>query len=474
MLKRQSIRVRLLPDAQQIALMERISGCCRAIYNVALDQRRWFARPGRSITYAMQAGEIRELKAQFPWFAEAPYHCLQQALVDLETAYKNFWSGRTGSPKPRKRGMDDSFRFPDPVQLLLQGNLNVPDKRRTRSIKQATLKAPKLGAVRCVLHRAIPQGSRIMSVTISREAGNWCASIMLECDVVQPADRSGEALVGIDMGITQPVVMSTGEKHLLPRASAGDQEHLARLQRRVSSKKKGSSNRRKAIARLAAFKARQARARRDAMEKVTTTIAKNHGAIAMEDLRVRNMTASARGTVQEPGKSVAAKAGLNRSILDVAPGAFRVRLGQKLAACGGVLVLVPPGYTSQRCRVCGDIRAGNRASRDDFECLACGHAEDADVNAAHNICDRAKGLWGDPARLEVAASLQLLLAQQAKPKRSFKTKQDINKTTGGLPAQACHQGRGLRHGFSRKRVAAMQSMDLVIQAPRSSVLQGRE
>ncbi|MBS0306439.1 MAG: transposase [Proteobacteria bacterium] len=469
MLIRQALRVRLLPNTQQAQLMERIAGCCRAIGNVALDQRRWFARPGRSVSYASQAAEISELKAEFRWFGEAPYHCLQQALVDLETAYKNFWAGRTGAPKPRRRGRDDSFRFPDPAQITLSGNLHVTDKRRTRSIKQAVLSLPKLGAVRCVLHRAIPAGSRLLSVTVSREAGRWAASVLTERDAPEPADRSSEPVVGIDLGVTQPAVLSTGEVYALPRASAGAAAHLARLQQRVANKVKGSKNRRKAVSRLAAFKVAQARKRRDAMEKATTHIAKNHGVAAMEDLRVRNMTASARGTVEEPGANVAAKAGLNRSILDVAPGALRVRLGQKLAATGGQLLLVPPALTSQRCNACGHTEAGNRPSRDVFACKVCGHTADADANAACNIRDRALGKWGGAAKGEVASSTALLLVQQAKPKRSFKKKQNEKQTTGGLPAQACPKRGGFLHAQGRKRAAATRSSGPQRPA-RSSVL----
>jgi putative transposase len=452
MLQRQAVRLRLNPTEEQRVLLERIAGCCRVLYNIGLDQRRWFARPGRKISYASQAGELAELKQEYPWFAEAPHHCLQQALVDLETAYKNFWSGRAGAPKPRKRGIDDSFRFPDPLQVSLQGNLTVPDKLRTRSLKQASLKLPKLGYVDCVLHRAIAPGTRILSVTVSRDAGNWVASVLLERAIQNPADRSASAVVGIDLGVTQPVVLSTGQQFALPRATAGDLAHQAKLAQRVSSKKKGSKNRRKAISRLAAFKAHQARVRRDAMEKVTTAIAKNHGAVAMEDLRVLNMTASARGTIEEPGCQIAQKSGLNRSILDVSPGALRVRLGQKLAASGGVLLLVPAAHTSQRCCMCGHIESGNRTTRDSFLCLACGHAQDADVNAAVNIRDRAKGLWGDCAKVQVAASLEMLLAQQAKPKRSFKKKKQ-ELATAGLAVSAC-RATGIRHAQGRKRAAA--------------------
>lgn len=261
--------------------------------------------------------------------------------------------------------------------------------------------------------------------------------------------------------------------YALPRATSGDAAHLAKLQQRVACKVKGSMNRRKAISRLAAFKAAQARVRRDAMEKVTTDIAKNHGVVSMEDLRVRNMTASARGTALEPGKNVAAKAGLNRSILDVAPGALRVRLGHKLAASGGMLLLVPPARTSQRCNPCGHIEPGNRQSRDVFKCLARGHTADADENAACNIRDRARGLWGDADKVEIASSMAMLLAQQAKPKRSFKKKK-IQKETGGRPVSACPKRGGFLHAQGRKRVAAMRPSGAIKSSSRSSVLQGRE
>lgn len=462
MLQRKAIRIRLLPTEQQREMLERFAGTCRSVYNVALDQRRWFARPGRSIGYKDQSDELRALKEAFPWVAEAPHHCLQQALIDLQKAYTNFWSGRAGAPKPRKRGLHDSFRFPDPTHIRLQANLKVPDKERTRSLTHATLHLPKLGDVHCLLHRAIPSGTRLLSVTVSRDGTNWMASLAIERTIEIPADRSGEAVVGIDVGVAQPAVLSTGLVVSLPRASAGDSEHLARLQRRISGKKKGSNNRRKAVRRLAAFKARQARIRRDAIEKATTAIAKNHGVIAMEDLRVRQMTNSARGTVEEPGKNVSAKAGLNRSILDVSPGLFRMRLGQKLAASGGMLLLVSAAYTSQRCNRCGHVDAASRDRRH-FVCTACGHADDADQNAAKNIRDRARGVWGDGSKVELAASTQLLLAQQARPKQSFNNQQR-NKTTGGTPAQAC---RALQHG--RKRAAATRPSG-PSRAARSSVL----
>ena len=175
------------------------------------------------------------------------------------------------------------------------------------------------------------------------------------------------------------------------------------------------------------------------MEKVTTAIAKNHGVVAMEDLRIKNMTASAKGTLDDPGANVAQKAGLNRSMLDVSLGAFRTRFGQKLAASGGVQILVPAHHTSQRCQKCGHIAAANRGAFDNFACVKCCCRADADENAALNIRDRALGLWGDAAKIEIAASLGLLLEQQAKPKRAFR-----KKKTAGRPVSACGVRGGIR------------------------------
>jgi putative transposase len=332
--------------------------------------------------------------------------------------------------------------------------------------------------VRCVLHRALPAEARLRSVTLVREGSHWSASVLLAREVQAPASREAEPIVGLDLGVAQPVVLATGQKYALPKATALDRAHEARLQQRLARKKRGSANRRKAAARLAAFKAHQARRRKDAMEKVTTLIAKNHGVIAMEALQVRAMTASAAGTAQEPGRNVAAKSGLNRSLLDVSPGAFRLRLGQKLARSGGALLLVPAAHTSQRCGRCGHIEAGNRASRDRFACLACGYCADADLNAARNIGERARGDWGDASKVEVAASLGLLLAQRAKPRRGFRRK---SQAAGGLPASACQSlvhvsGGVLPHVYQAKAGsgARRRAQGARVTRPGSPALPGRE
>jgi putative transposase len=145
---------------------------------------------------------------------------------------------------------------------------------------------------------------------------------------------------------------------------------------------------------VARFQAKLARRRKDAAHKATTRIAKNHGIIVVEDLKVRNMVASARGTVESPGRNVRQKAGLNRSLLDVAPAEIRRMLAYKAAWFGGRVIAVPPAYTSQSCNTCGHVDRGNRLSQARFVCLACGHVANADVNAARNILDLGIGKTG--------------------------------------------------------------------------------
>jgi putative transposase len=433
MLERKAIRIRLYPDAGQAALFRRTGGCVRLIKNLALEQRRAFARPGRSIGYDAQRAELAALKEAAPFLRDVPHHCLQEALVDRERAFASFFAGRAAYPKRARKRDGTSFRFPDPLQLRLEGDTATPEKKRNRTVRAVVLHLPKAGAIRATMHRALPLGARIKSATVSSDGGWWVASLLYEREMGLPEDRSQEAVTGADVGVCQPVATSDGVVHALPRVSERHQERERRLHRSVSRKKKGSNNRRKAIRTLARLKAQQARKRKDAREKLTTRLAQNHGVVAMEGVDLRAMTASAKGTVEAPGKNVAQKAGLNRSLLDLGLGTTRLRLGQKLAASGGVLLLVPAARTSQRCNACGHIHPDNRPARDVFRCVACGHTADSDVNAARNIRDHALGLWGDPAKVEVAASLPLLLEMQAKATRRFKK----TERAGGPPAPAC-------------------------------------
>ena len=378
-----AIRIRLYPTLEQEILFRRTAGCCRFVYNLALEQRSVFSRSGRSISFLKQQAELKFLKAEAPWLKEAPHHCLMTALRDLEDAFTRFFTGQNDFPQPRRKGENDSFRFPDPSQIKLDAS------KLGHQGRGFNLFLPKAGWIKAVLHRPIPDGASLKSITVSRDGAWWMASMLFAIPAAEaPVRRPGA--VGIDLGVAQPVVLSDGTVYTMPRVTPRLQERERRLMRTIARRKKGSRNRRKAVMALARFKAKIARRRKDRLHKITTAVAKNHGTVVIEDLRVSNMTKSAKGTMESPGVNVRQKAGLNRSMLDVAPGLFRTLLDYKVAREGGELIAIDPRNTSRTCPQCGHVAAGNRPSRDQFRCERCGHEADADVNAAVNIL--AKGL----------------------------------------------------------------------------------
>jgi transposase len=192
-----------------------------------------------------------------------------------------------------------------------------------------------------------------------------------------PSPGTGE-VVGIDRGVAVSLALSNGEMFQVPAPSP----RVKRLQRHLSRAKRGSSRREVAKSRLARVRTRDKDRRKDWAEKASTDIARRFDVIRIEDLRVRNMTRSARGTVEKPGKNVRAKASLNRAILVSGWGLFAQRLEQKAP---GRVEKVHPAFTSQRCSACGHVDRKSRESQASFRCTACGFALNADVNAAKNI-----------------------------------------------------------------------------------------
>ena len=376
MLQRTAYRFRAYPDPEQASLFRRTAGCCRLVYNLCLEQRRleWHRSVPRRLTAAGQMKELKDLKAAAPFLKQVPHHPLQQAIRDLDRAFQNFFEGRASYPKPRTKCRHTSFRYPDPLQIKL-------DRDEERIF------LPKAGWVPVRMHREII--GDVKNVTVSEAGGWWFVSIAVEQQIEEPALRVGST-VGIDLGVVNAIATSDGEVFDLPRVSAQEQRQVAAVQKTIARRRQGLRNRFKAILRLRRIQARHARRRADAKHKATSRLVRDHAVIIMEDLKVRNMTASARGRVEEPGFMVAQKAGLNRAILDMAPSETRRQLEYKVQRAGGQLVIVPAPYTSQQCSCCGWTTQENRSSRDRFSCVSCGFAACADMNAARNIL--AKGL----------------------------------------------------------------------------------
>ena len=368
----QAYRFELKPNGEQQRLMRRFAGSCRHVYNKALALQQARHEAGEmKLGYAALCKALTEWKAgpETLWLNETPSQALQQALKNLERAYKNFFEKRADFPRFKKKGQSDSFRYPQGVKLD-QGNSRVF--------------LPKLGWLRYRNSRDVL--GEVKNVTVSQSCGKWFVSIQTEREVDQPLPQ-GEA-VGIDMGIARFATLSDGS-HLDPLNSFKKHQHrLARYQRAMSRKTKFSSNWKKAKAKVQKIHTHIANARKDFLHKASCQISQNHAMIAIEDLQVRNMSKSAKGNSEQHGKQVKQKSGLNRSILDQGWAEFRRQLEYKADWNGGFVIAVPPQYTSQTCPCCGHVSKDNRQTQAKFECVECGFEENADLVGAINILAR--------------------------------------------------------------------------------------
>ena len=371
----QAFKFELRPDGQQQRDMRRFAGSCRFVFNKALALQKANHEAGHKfIGYVAMAKRLTAWRnsTETAWLAQAPVHPLQHALKDLERAYKNFFAGRADFPRFKKKGMGDSFRYPDARQFKI-------DEANSR------IYLPKLGWVRYRNSRNMLGTAR--NITVSSTGGKWLVSIQTEREIEQPLPTSTTA-IGIDVGIARFATMSDGNFIAPLNSFKKHQQRLAKYQRRMSRKVKFSSNWKKAKARVQKVHSNIANARKDYLHKTSTTISQNHALVCIEDLQVRNMSKSSKGNSEQHGKMVKQKSGLNRSILDQGWGEFRRQLEYKVSWNGGMLLAVPPHNTSRTCPCCGHIAKENRITQAVFLCVDCGYENNADVVGAINVLER--------------------------------------------------------------------------------------
>lgn len=387
-------RYRLYPAPEQAAALAQTAGVVRLVYNLALEQRQtWGPRRYGGHRHPMGAkglsGELAALRREFLWIGAVSQTAQNQALLDLDRAYANFFAGRAGYPRPRKKHRDDTFRHVGREVAV-----------RRLSHRWSEVKIPKIGWIRYRDSRPLAKiegVGAIRNATLRRAAGGaW--EISIACAVVLPEAATRNEAVGVDRGVAVPFALSTGETIHLPKTIAQRQASIRRAQKALSRRRRGSRRYGRTRQRLAVLRARDARARAHVAHQASTAIAQRFGLVAIEDLRIRAMTGSARGTLEEPGAGVRAKAGLNRAILNVGWHAFEAMLAYKLEAAGGVLMKVPPHHSSQTCSSCGVRDANSRKSQALFVCTGCGATHNADINAAQVILHRALAPDGDPTR----------------------------------------------------------------------------
>ncbi|WP_018405014.1 RNA-guided endonuclease InsQ/TnpB family protein [Marinobacter gelidimuriae] len=365
----QAFKFQIEPNGEQIRAMRQYAGNARKIWNLALNRQQELHTAGEKFTNSFGMNNwLPAWKQEFSYLCDSPSQTLQQVTKDLAAAYKNFFEKRADFPQFKKKGRSsDSFRFPQGFEI---------DEANRR------IRLPKLGWIRYRKSRGIIGLAK--NITVSCVAGKWYASIQTEREVGQPIHPS-TSIVGLDAGITLFATLSDGTMFEPVNALRTSAAKMAKYQRRMSRKVKFSRNWKKAKARITKLHQRVAHTRNDFLHKTSNIISKNHAMVVIEDLKVTNMSKSASGTLEAPGRSVKAKSGLNKSILDQGWGEFRRQLEYKQAWLGGEVFAVNPRNTSRTCPACGHISAENRKTQSQFDCVECGYAENADLNAAINI-----------------------------------------------------------------------------------------
>ncbi|MEV4070805.1 RNA-guided endonuclease InsQ/TnpB family protein [Nonomuraea fuscirosea] len=379
---RRSYKFLLRPTARQAAALAACLEDHRQLYNAALEHRRTaYAKAGVSVRYGDQSAELKHIRADDPdgqgrW----SFSSQQATLRRLDKAFRAFFdrvkAGRTpGYPRFKGRGWFDSVQWPkDGDGCRWDSQPEHPTATYVR--------LQGVGHVRVHQHR--PVHGRVKTISVRREGRRWYVLVSCQGVPAQPLPATG-AVTGIDMGVASLVTTSDGEHVLNPRHLAATADRLAVAQRALSRKKRGSKRRRKAVARVAALHAKVRRQRIDHAHKTANALVRDYDVIVHEDLRITNMTRSASGTIDAPGRNVAQKSGLNRSILDAGWGVFLTILARKAESAGRELIAVNPAGTSRTCARCGHCAKENRVTQAEFVCTACGHAAHADVNAAVNI-----------------------------------------------------------------------------------------
>ena len=274
----------------------------RFVWNLAVEQQSWW-RPGRQRApgWAEQCRQLSAARQEHHWLAEGSVIVQQQALRDYAQAMANYFGGTHRKPTWRKAGRDEGFR----IVALRSGHV----RKLNRHWGQVFI--PKAGWVRFRWSRAVPE-AKSFRVRLDK-AGRWhVAFAAIPVPIAGPG--TGE-VVGVDRGVAVSAALSTSEMLTCPRLSSCRQQRLERLQRRLARAKRGSNRRVQVKSAIARLRAREADARKDWAEKLSTDLARRFDVIRVEDLRVRDMTRSAKGTVEKPGRNVRRKAGLNREIL---------------------------------------------------------------------------------------------------------------------------------------------------------------
>lgn len=370
MIIRKAFKYRLNLTPEQRALCTQFAGINRFVWNKALALNLSRLNEKQPILWFQESNWLTQLwkkSDEYAFLKDAPSQTLQQTLKQLERAFKDGFDKKQPlkrMPVFKRKGKQDSFRLPQGFKL--------EGKR---------LFLPKLGWTTLRLSRDIKGTPK--NCTITRQGQHWFVSIQTEQKVVEPV-HSSTSMIGIDMGVKRLITLSNGE-YEVPIDTQCLQHKIKKYQRQLARKVKFSNNWKKLNAKVNHLHMKIAAIRHDRLHKLTTTLSQNHAMIVLEDLQIRNMTKSAKGNAEQPGRKVSQKAGLNRVILEQGWGKFKTLLEYKQQWAGGQVIYVHPAYTSQTCPACAHRSKDNRLTQADFHCVQCHYENNADVVGAINI-----------------------------------------------------------------------------------------
>ncbi len=363
---RKVYRFRMEPTQAQAEALLRMAGARRFVWNWGLARRKEaYAATGTGLTYNQQATELTALKQrpEMAWLKEADSQMLQQALQDLDRAFKAFFEKRAGFPQFKSKKRDTPrFRIPQRVR-----------------VEEGKVHIPKVGGVK--IRQSQPIDCPIKGATFKRDTqGHWYVTLTAEFEMpeVPLPPANPERVVGIDLGLKDFAVLSDGTRIAPPKFYRKAERKLRRAQRELSRKQKGSKNRDKARHRLNRVHTKIRNQRQDWLHKLTTGLVQKYDGLCIEDLNLKGM----------------AKTKLSKSVLDAAPGEFRRQLEYKAVWYRKHLVVIDRYFPSSKlCRECGTIHTALTLSDRVWTC-GCGAVHDRDLNAALNI--RAEGIRAIP------------------------------------------------------------------------------